>query len=130
MPTTLIPYIAVHDGAAAIAFYIEAFGATETMRITMDDGRLGHGELAIGDAVFYISDEWPEMAVLGPRSLGGTSFAMYLEVDAVDAAFDQAVRAGATALRPVADSEHGRVGTLLDPFGHRWMLNQLAAPTA
>ena len=54
------PYLCVHDGAAALAFYAEAFGAVEAMRVVDDDGRLGHAEFAIGDVTFYLSDEYPE----------------------------------------------------------------------
>ena len=39
----LIPYLTVHDGAAAVAFYASAFGARETgERYAEEDGRIGH----------------------------------------------------------------------------------------
>ena len=42
MPNTaLTPYLAVHDAAAALAFYAAAFDAVETVRMVMADGRVG-----------------------------------------------------------------------------------------
>ena len=124
---TVTPYLTVHDGAAALAFYAAAFGATEVMRVVMneDTGQLGHAEFRIGDASFYLSDEFPEMGVASPRSLGGTTFAVHADVDDVDAAYATAVSAGATPVSEPTDQPYGaRHGTLLDPFGHRWMLSQ------
>lgn len=125
MATTLIPYLTVNDADGALAFYGRAFGAVETMRIAMPDGRVGHAELRLGDATIYLSDEFPEMGVTSPAHLGGTSVTMHLTVDDVDQAFATAVAAGAETLMEPADQPHGaRHGTLRDPFGHRWMLSQ------
>lgn len=126
---TVRPYLTVHDGAGALAFYAEAFGAIEVMRIAMEGGELGHAEFRIGDAAFYLSDEFPEMGVTSPRRLGGTSFAVHLDVDDVDGVFARAVAAGAEALTAPADQPHGaRHGTLVDPYGHRWMLSRQVEP--
>jgi PhnB protein len=130
MTNHVTPYLAVHDGPAALEFYTAAFGAVEVMRVVMDEetGRLGHAEFHIGGAVFYLSDEFPEIGVQSPRGLGGTAVTLHLTVDQVDDAFDAAVGAGATALAEPADQPHGaRHGTLVDPFGHRWMLSQQIA---
>ena len=48
--TDLQPYLSVADAAAAIDFYVAAFGAVETMRLTQPDGRVGHAEISIGSA--------------------------------------------------------------------------------
>lgn len=124
-PARTTPYLTVHDGAAAIDWYAEAFGAVEQFRVVGDDGLLGHAELTVGAARFMLSDEYPAMGVVSPRTLGGTGTAIHLEVDDVDTIFARAVTAGATSLREPEDQPHGaRHGTLLDPFGHRWMLSQ------
>ena len=123
--TAVTPYLAVHDAAAALDWYADAFGAVEQMRVVGDDGRVGHAEFRIGAAVFYLSDEYPEIGVVSPQTLGGSAFALHLAVSDVDAAFTRAVSAGATALQEPADQAHGaRHGTLVDPLGHRWMLSQ------
>lgn len=126
----LVPYLAVHDAAAAIAWYADALGAIESFRVPMGDGRVGHAELRIGAAVLYLADEYPEIGHVSPRTLGGASSSMHLTVTDVDSVYARAVDAGATALREPADQPHGmRQAGVVDPFGHRWILSQpLGAP--
>jgi PhnB protein len=94
------------------------------MRIPAPGGKVGHAELQVGAAVLMLSDEYPEMGIRGPRSVGGTPVTMNLYVEDVDAVFDRAVGAGATALRPVADQFYGdRSGQFEDPYGHRWSVS-------
>jgi len=117
------PYLCCKDAARAIEFYKKAFGATEAIRLSEPGGRIGHAEIRIGDAPIMLSDEYPEMDVRSPESLGGSPVLIHLYVDDVDALTSQAVAAGAKLLRPVADQFYGdRSGTLTDPFGHRWMI--------
>lgn len=121
----LLPYLVVHDADAALSFYGMAFGAEVTLRFDGDDGRVGHADLVMGPARFFLSDEHPEVGVVSPRSLGGTPVTLHLDVPDVDAAFARAVEAGATAVAEPEDKPYGhRQGTLVDPFGHRWMLSQ------
>lgn len=128
--TTVTPYLTVSDGSAALAWYADAFGAVEQLRVVGDDGRLGHAEFTIGTARFMLSDEYPEIGVRSPASIGGSATTLHLEVlDAVDDLYARAVAAGATAVSEPADQPHGnRHGTLVDPFGHRWMLSQPLEP--
>jgi uncharacterized glyoxalase superfamily protein PhnB len=119
----IYPYLRVHDAAEAIEFYSRAFGAEELFRLTEPSGRIGHAEIRIGPSTIMLSDEFPESGVTGPRSLGGTSFALHLHVDDVGSAFARAVSAGATIVRPLRDQFYGeRSGTVRDPFGHEWLL--------
>jgi len=117
------PYLRVHSTADAIDFYGRAFGATELFRLTEPNGRIGHAEIKVGAATLMLSDEYPEHGIRGPQSLGGTTFSIHLHVDDVDDAFEQAVRAGATVIRPLQNQFYGeRSGTVRDPFGHEWLL--------
>jgi len=119
----VFPYLRVHDAAAAIAFYENAFGARELSRLQEPGGRIGHAELRIGPGTLMLADEYPEHGIVGPRTLGGTTFSMHLHVDDVDSAFERAVRAGATVVRPLENQFYGeRSGTVRDPFGHEWLL--------
>ncbi len=123
MADSFIPYLTVADAGAAIAFYQNAFGATEVYRIPMPrpDGStaVGHAELTLGEARFMLSDEVPDSNVLAPR--GSSPVCMHLSVHDVDPLFQRAVAAGATVLRPLEDQFHGdRGGKLQDPFGHVW----------
>ncbi|WP_051215130.1 VOC family protein [Granulicoccus phenolivorans] len=124
--TRLIPYLTVHDGVAAVAFYAAAFGAQETgERYDEEDGRIGHITLRIGDDLFFLSDEYHEYGAYAPATLGHSTVAMVLAVDDVDAAYARAIAAGATADREPSDQDTGeRRGWLIDPFGHRWGLHQ------
>ncbi|WP_332811645.1 VOC family protein [Sphingomonas sp.] len=119
---SVTPYLIVDGAAAAIAFYREAFGATEVLRLPMGD-KIGHAEVKIGDSHVMLSDEWPDMEMVGPAKRGGTSVSLALYVTDVDLAFARALSAGAREERAVEDQFYGdRTGTLIDPFGHRWSL--------
>jgi len=115
------PYLCVDGAKAAIEFYMKVFGARERMHMPGPDGKIGHAELELGDSVIMLSDEHPDMGALGPKTVGGTPVTISLYVEDVDAVFDAAVAAGATAVRAVEDQFYGdRTGQLEDPFGHRW----------
>jgi PhnB protein len=118
---SITPYLMVRDAAKALAFYRNAFGADEVMRFDAPNGKVAHAEVKIGDSHVMLADESPEFA--GPQTLGGAGVSLMLYVKDVDATFAQAVAAGATVRRPVADQFYGdRVGTLVDPFGHVWSI--------
>lgn len=120
----LSPYITVKNAAEAIDFYTNALGAQERFRLAdPGDGRIGHAELALGDATLMVSDEYPDFGALGPDAVGGTPVTLHVYVDDVDATFKKALSLGATELRPVKDEFYGdRTGALVDPYGHKWML--------
>ncbi|WP_372346090.1 VOC family protein [Streptomyces sp. KL116D] len=109
----------------ASAWYQRAFGAEELTRLVVPGGRLIHVQVRIGTLTLMLADEFPELESFGPRHFGGTYGAVYLHVGDVDAAWQRAVEAGATVIRPLSDAFWGeREGQLLDPFGHRWGLTQ------
>jgi uncharacterized glyoxalase superfamily protein PhnB len=119
----VFPYLRVKNAAAAIEFYTQAFGARELFRLTEPSGRIGHAELSFGGITLMLSEEYPEYGILGPQSIGGTGMSIHLHVVNADEMTARAVAAGATVLRPLTDAFYGeRGGTLLDPFGHEWML--------
>jgi PhnB protein len=114
--------LTVDDGAKAIDFYKQAFGAREISRLPMGD-KIGHAELQIGDTRIMLNDEFPDFDNLSPKSRGGTTFGLIIYTDDVDSAFKKALAAGATEKMPVADQFWGdRMGTLTDPFGHKWSI--------
>jgi len=119
---TATPYLVVNDAAKAIEFYKKAFGATELFRLG-DDKKIMHAEIRIGDSPIMLADECPEMQALSPQTLGGSPITIMLYVENADAMFDQAIAAGATVVRPMADQFYGdRSGGMLDPFGHKWFV--------
>lgn len=128
----LTPYLAVHDGRAALEWYVAVFGAVRVAEpVVMDDGRIGHAEVSIEGALLMLAEEFPEYGITGPRSLGGASQSNRLQVEDPVATVSRAVEAGARLHQPVADQGHGLSGAVIDPFGHRWIVaarDPVAAP--
>ncbi|MER6808619.1 VOC family protein [Spirillospora sp. NPDC000708] len=123
--TQIAIHLVVGDPDQAASWYAEAFGARETSRLTLPGGRTLTVELLLGDTVLAVAGEMPERGMRTPAALGGTPAALHVEVSDVDAASARAVRAGATVFEPVHDAFWGdRTGQFLDPFGHRWALDQ------
>ena len=119
---SITPYLIVDDANGAIDFYGRAFGATEKFRLPMGD-RIGHAELQFGDSIVMLADEFPEMGHLSPRSRGGPTSSILLYVPDVDRAFRTALDAGAREEKPLTNEFWGdRMGTLSDPYGHKWSL--------
>ncbi len=122
---SVTPYITVDDAAAAIDYYVTAFGAHEVMRAPMGENKIGHAEIRIGDSHVMLSDEFPDRGARGPKSLGGVASSLMIYVDDVDATFQRALDAGARVDgdNAVKDQFYGdRSGTLIDPFGHKWTI--------
>ena len=121
---SVTPYLVVDGAARAIDFYVQAFGATEVMRMPGPGGKIAHAEIRIGDSHVMLADEHPEQGHRGPKSVGGTPVGILLYVEDVDAMFRKAISLGATETRPVEDQFYGdRSGSLTDPFGHNWMIS-------
>jgi PhnB protein len=113
----------VRGAAAAIDFYARAFGAQELFRVPQPGDTIAHAQLKVGSTVFFLSDEVPAAldSYQSPAALGSTTFVGYLHVADADAAFSQAIAAGATPLHAPADQPWGsREGLVRDPFGHLW----------
>ncbi|WP_436788610.1 VOC family protein [Yinghuangia sp. YIM S10712] len=115
------PYLCCDGAAAAIDFYTDVLGATERMRMPAPGDKIGHAELAFGNSVVMLADEFPDMGFRSPKSVGGTPMTLHVYVEDVDAVFAKALQKGATELDAVKDQFYGdRTGQFEDPFGHRW----------
>ena len=115
------PYLHVEGAGKAIDFYTSVFEGTERVRMDAPGGKIGHAEVEIGDSIIMLADEFPEMNIRGPRSIGGTPVTISVYVEDVDAVHARAIAHGATEIRPVEDQFYGdRSGQFEDPFGHRW----------
>jgi PhnB protein len=125
---SLSPHLVVDDAAAAIDFYVKAFGATEYGRVPHPDGRLVHAALDINGSMLMLNDDFPDFnggKPSTPTALGGTPVTIHLQVPDVEAAFTRAVDAGAVVVAPLEDQFWGdRYGIVRDPFGHQWSLGQ------
>ncbi|MDX1870875.1 VOC family protein [Mycolicibacterium sp. 120266] len=122
------PHLVVDDAAAAIDFYVRAFGATELGRVPGPDGRLVHAALTINGSTVMLNDDFPEYndgKAQNPNALGGSPVTIHLTVTDVEAKFAKAVEAGAQVVMPLEDQFWGdRYGMVRDPFGHQWSLGQ------
>jgi PhnB protein len=121
---TLTPYLLIDGAAKAIEFYKKAFGAKEIGRLTAGD-QIGHSEIQIGNSRIMLADSNPGWGHKDPQLLGGTPVYLCLYVEDVDAAYKQALDAGAKPDKngEVKDQFYGdRSGSLIDPFGHKWTI--------
>lgn len=122
---TITPHIVVGDAARAASWYVEALGAEERGRIAVPGGKFMQIELRFGDSTVMVADEFPELGVVSPLTVGGTYGALALHTDAVDALWQRAIDAGAEVSVPLRDAFWGeRHGEIIDPFGHKWALAQ------
>lgn len=116
----ITPYLICRNAEAAIDFYKKAFGAEELFRIG-EPGMVGHAEMRLGNAIFMLADEFPDMGALSPESVGGSPVSLYVYVEDVDKFTEKAIAEGLKVLKPVSDQFYGdRSGHFEDPFGHKW----------
>jgi PhnB protein len=122
--SSLTPYVCVPDSRAAIEWYGKVFQATVKGKpYVMDDGRIGHVELTIGDSVLMMADPFPEVGVEPPNPSSGSAVTLHLEVSDCDTVAAAAVQNGAQLDRGPESTSHGRSVTFHDPFGHRWLIS-------
>jgi uncharacterized glyoxalase superfamily protein PhnB len=109
---TITPVLNIDGADDAIAFFKQAFGATERLRMPGPDGKVMHCELEIGDSVVMVTDVMQNPA---------TKSNLHIYVPDCDAVYSQALAAGATTKMPLQDMFWGdRFGSLNDPFGNTW----------
>ena len=122
---SLTPHLVTRDPAAAAAWYASVLGAAEEGRITLPGGQILTIELRFGDSRMAIADEFPDLGIVSPLTLGGTYGALHLAVEDANAVWQRALGAGATVFEPLHDAFWGdRTGQFIDPFGHRWAIDQ------
>jgi PhnB protein len=108
------PFLNVKGAEDAIAFYKQAFGAEERVRMPNPDGSIMHAELVIGDSIIMLSEtsRQPE-----------TRSSIHLSVADCDALFQRAVSAGGLERMAPQDMFWGeRYGQVEDPFGNLWAI--------
>lgn len=117
-----LPYLSVRDARAAIAWYERVFEAELVGEpYAMPDGAVGHAELTIGGGTVYLAEEFPDMGLRAPSG-DATSVSLMLPVDDTDATLERARVAGGRVEREPYEEYGQRNASLVDPFGHRWML--------
>ena len=112
---SVTPHLYSLHPLAMIEFLQKAFGAEEVYRAQLPDGGIPHAQVRIGDSLIALAGGH------GPyQPMPGT---LHLYVPDADAAYERALRAGATSIQPPADQPYGdRSGGVTDPFDNRWFI--------
>jgi PhnB protein len=120
---TITVHLVCRDAARAADWYEQALGAEQRGHVVVPDGRFMQIELRFGDSTVMIADEFPEMGVVSPLTVGGVYSTLSLQSDDVEALWQRALEAGAEVSQPLRDMFWGdRHGEIIDPFGHKWAL--------
>jgi len=112
-------YLSYADAGAAIE-WLTALGFEVLTRYDIADGRVGHCELRLGDAVIMVAsnDEDYDVPALRGVSVGLGS---YLQTSDVDELHRRAVTAKGRSVLDPHDTEWGtRRARVLDPGGREW----------
>ena len=122
---TISPHIVVADASRAAGWYRGVFGAEERGRLEVPGGKLMQVELRFGDTTVMLADEFPDLGVLSPTSVGGTATVLHFSTDDAETVWQRALDGGAEVRQPLHDAFWGeRYGQITDPFGHRWGIAQ------
>ena len=123
--TVFAPHLTLKNVKAGMEFYIKAFGALELRRWSNSDGSVHVAEMAIEGAMFHLHEEVPASGELSPETVNATTNLIGIFVPDPHAFVKKAVSAGGKEARPVKDYDYGyRQGTVIDPFGHHWLVEK------
>ena len=109
----VIPFLIVKGAPGLIDFLEKVFGAEETDRVTMPDGRVAHSEVKIGESMIMISEtseEYPPNPTM-----------IHIYIDDVDGVYKRAMEAGAESVMAPEDRFYGdRACMVKDATGNSW----------
>jgi PhnB protein len=125
--TSLTPFVVVRDGARAIGFYQDVFGARLVDRTDMPGPNgtpvVAHAVLDFGHGMLQLGDAMPDFHLVLPPEADDVCYSMGLYCPDVDAVVERAAKAGATVREQPADFVSGdRFASIRDPFGVRWTI--------
>ena len=110
---TVVPYIVAADAEALLKFLKTGLKATERGVMRYPDGRIWHGDVVVGDSHVMLSQATEQHPAM-PATL-------YLYVPDTDAAYREALAAGATSVMEPADQFYGdRNAGVRDSNGNFW----------
>ena len=111
---TVTPFLSVNDARGLIEFMQRALNGEVTSMMKMDDGKIMHATVQIGDSTIMVADLMTGMNEPSPSTL-------YLYVDDVDEIDHQAIDAKATSLREPVDEFYGdRSAGVKDEWNNKW----------
>ena len=123
--THFAPHLAIKVLRPAIAFYEKAFNARTLHTWNNPDGSVHVAEMSLNDRLFHLHEETTRNVQLSPETVRATTVVIGVFTPAPDELFNQAIAAGATVESPMQDYDYGyRQGTVVDPFGHQWLIQK------
>jgi uncharacterized glyoxalase superfamily protein PhnB len=119
----VVTYLNLTGAVAAAELYRKAFGAEVAAMIPPDEtGRTMHIHLHLNGSSIMMSDVFEEH---GPPAAEPQGFSLVIMATDIEAQFQRAVDAGCTPLTPPRKMFWGDTfGSLKDPFGVTWGMNQ------
>ena len=128
----IIPMLSYEDGVAAMDWLCKVFGFIEKTKWVDDNGRLSHGEIAMGNNIIMLATPSPDyQSPKHHREICGEAAKWYsvpyvvngvlVYVDNIEEHFKHSKDNGAVIL---SELEYGGPGTryrVEDPEGQRWM---------
>ncbi|MDJ0754643.1 MAG: hypothetical protein QNJ45_14050 [Ardenticatenaceae bacterium] len=115
---TVSPYLMVVEVEPVVEFIKQAFNGVEHYRTTGSRGGY-HIELKVGNSMIMIGGG--NNTVSDPIQV-----ALFLYVEDVDAVYQSALGAGASAMMPPQDGmfDEERGAGIIDPFGNSWFIGR------
>ena len=112
---SITPYLKLPNAGRLVEFLKNAFGGTETARLTKPDGTLLHAEVRIGDSLVMVHE--------APSHWEPKPSTLYLYVGDVDATYQRAIEAGGLSVTEPANMYYGdRVACVRDVSENDWWI--------
>jgi PhnB protein len=86
------PELFINNGVKDISFYENAFGASEQLRFSNDDGSIHVAELSIEGAIFHVHETTAKQYFFSPDKNKGTTVCIGLFVSDVDEVIRKALK--------------------------------------
>jgi len=121
--TSLTPFLVVDGAAAAIDFYVDAFGAVLVEKMSGPNNTIAHAELDFGRGRLQLSDPNAAYGLEAPDRSESVTHSIAFYCSDVDNVLARAETAGATVREPAQTFVTGdRFASIVDPFGQRWSI--------
>ena len=109
------PYLLVNSVAGLTAFLEAGFGASVVLTVPGEDGGIRHASIQIDDSIVMLGER--------PATAAASQGSTHIYVPDVDASYERALGAGATAVAPPRDQPYGdRSAGVRDPEGNLWWI--------
>jgi len=124
--------LAYEDGVTAMDWLCRVFGFTEQARYTDDNGRLMHGEIAMGDSIIMLATPTPDYQSPNHHKQNCEAAAKWQTVPYIIngvlvyiyAHYQNAIVGGATILSEIEEGAPETRYRAADLEGQRWMFMQ------